>query len=449
MKRLSLFLFVLLLVGVVTGCGDSNNDGKAAESASPSASGAHSTPSQEEAVELIWWVVPDEPLQPVFDEYVSGFNALHPNVKIKKEIVPFDKIDERISIAANTKSLPDIQTGSPNWVMTYALKGFVQPLDDILDKADFDEALLNVHSVDGKLYLLPYSSNAIGLAVNRTMFKEAGAEELLPKSIDEPWTMEQFKKAASAVTDPGKQRYGYGLYAADTAGDQGTHAMLWGFGAKSFSDDNKQAVLNSPEGVEGLKFLLQLSEEGLTPPGVAGLKGGEVIGTMFPKGQIGMVMANAGSIATMEKQFAEGTYPKFDIDLVQYPTKDGVGSNTVLFPNAYWAWNTANDSKMKWAKEFVKFIGSKENMEKIAKAEGIIPTRKSLQSLIDPASIEGKAAKLFQYAGNIGIGVPGYAQTRAAFFPEIQAALLKKKTPEQALKDWTKKANDIIAQNSK
>ncbi|RAV19564.1 ABC transporter substrate-binding protein [Paenibacillus contaminans] len=436
-----------LLFTSIVGCSSGSKSGTSPSPDTGKNAGASSSPSKEN-VELTWWVDTREDVQKTYEEIKADFEKANPNVKINMVKTPDDKINERISIAANTAALPDIQQGSIFWPLSYARKNLLVSLDDIVDKADFEEKTLKNVSVDNKQYIYPNSIVSVGVLINKDIFKEKNALDLLPKNM-EPWTTEQFMKAAKAVTDPAKQIYGYGLYAADTGGDQGHHAMLWGYGAKTWSEDNSKAVINSPQGAEGLDFLVKMVDEGVVPPGAAGLKASAVMNDMFTQGKLGMAFGNIGNVAALNKAFTEGTAKKFDIDLVPFPSKDGKSSNTVLFGYGTWVWNTKNETKMKWSKEFVKFMNSKENMEKMAQASSVIATRKSLAKNYTEGTLQAKTIQLFQYAGDIGLAVPGYPETRNAFFPEIQAALTKKKTSQQALDDWAKKANEIIASSSK
>lgn len=439
MKKSALsVLSIMLAAAAVAGCAKTEDTKK--EAAAPAAS--------KENVQLTWWVDTRGDVQQAYEEMKQGFEKANPNVKINIVKTPDDKINERISIAANTNEMPDIQQGSFFWPLSYAKKDLLVPLDDIVDKQDFEEKTLQSVSVDNKIYIYPNSTVAIGLLVNKDLFKEKGALDLLPKNM-EPWTYDQFLKAAKAVTDPSKQIYGYGLYAGDTGGDQGTHSMLWGFGAKTWNNENNKVVLNSPEGVKGLEFLTSLIDEGVVPPGAAGLKASALLNDMFVQGKLGMQFGNIGNLPVLNKAFNDGAAKKFEVDIVPYPSVDGKSSNTVLFGYGTWMWNTKDATKMKWAKEFIKYANNQENMSKMTKAESVLIARKSLAKSYAEGSLQSKTTQLFKYAGNIGLSVPGYPETRSAFYPELQAAFTKKKTAQQALDDWAKKANDIIANSSK
>ncbi|GAA3409149.1 ABC transporter substrate-binding protein [Paenibacillus hodogayensis] len=442
-KRIAAGMSFVLLAGLLSACG--GGDSKSSPSGGTGASGGT---APKENVELTWWVDTREDVQAIYEGYKAEFEKANPNVKINIVKTPDDKISERISIAVNTSQLPDVQQGSIFWPLTYAKKGLLVPLDEVIDKADFENSSLQSVAVDGKTYIYPNSMTASGLLVNRDLFKAKNAENLLP-AAGGTWTYDQFLQAAKAVNDPSKQVYGFGMYAGDSGGDQGNHMFLWGFGAKTWSDDNTKAVLNSPEGIEGLDFMVKMIDEGVVPPGAAGLKAGAVINEMFLQSKVGMTFGSVGNVGAFTKAFNDGSAKKFDVDLVPYPSKDGKSSSSVLFGYGTWVWNTKNEAKTKWSKEFVKFINTKENMEKMAKASSVIVTRKSLSKTYEENSIQGKTIKLFKYAGNIGAAIPGYTETRNAFFPELQAAFTKKKTSKQSLDDWVKKANDIVTAASK
>lgn len=451
-KTVWIMAAILMFAGLLAACssdnkGDTKGTGASASpTPSGSASGTNALPQGN--FELTWWVDTRDDVQKIYEDYKTEFEKLHSNIKINIVKTPDDKVQERISVAANTAQLPDVQQGSILWPLTYAKKNLLVPLDDIIDKDDFEEGALKSLAVDNKMYIFPNNSTATGLLVNRDLFKAKNANDLLPAN-GATWSYDQFLKAAKAVNDPAKQIYGFGTYAGDIGGDQGHHMFLWGFGAKTWSDDNTKAILNSPQAVEGLEFLLKTIDEGVVPPGAAGLKAGAVINEMFLQGKIGMTFGSIGNLGAFDKAFNEGSAKKFEYDLIPYPSKDGKTSSSVLFGHGTWVWNTKNENKMKWAKEFAKFINNKDNMTKMSKATSVIITRKSLAKSYEPNSMQGKTIQLTKYAGNIGAAIPGYTETRNAFFPELQAVFLKKKTPKQALDDWVAKANEIVAAASK
>ena len=402
-------------------------------------------PAKKDPIEITWWNYPNSINEDLANELASEFMAQNDWITVNVEQKTSDGIAEQISIAANTGALPDVQSGSAQWVLGYATVGLLEPIDGCTDKSIWPEAMVNALSVDGKYYIAPYTNNAIGFAVNRDILKEYGVNDLVPDSTG-TWTFETFTEVLKAVSDPANGRYGLGYYAADTGGDQVHHCLLWGFGAKSYADDNKSSILYSDAAIEGLEYLIDLQDRGLTNPGVAGASCNDVINNMFAGGKVCFVMANSGHMGGIRTAFAEGTYPEFDMDLVPFPTVDGKSSNTASFTDGIWMWNTDDAAREEAATLFMSFLCSKDVMVKLGSQDGNISplVDADLSSLNADAQ---KAYNLFKYAGNYGIGVPGYAEIRPVLVACLQAAFNHEMTAAEALESFQNQANDIINSN--
>lgn len=445
-KIILMFIVVIFITAILGGCKVDPSNSQS-ESQSTSQSSVNADP-----VNLIAWLqnTGGSDYTKALSDSMTKFTAANPDIKIRFEIVATDGINSKISVAAATNTLPDMQDGSPLWFMQYAYLNKLVALDGLFDKAEYDPGLLTASfSANGKVYVLPFGAAAPALWFNKTMFEKAGALDLIPKDIKTTWTIDQFKKAAKAVTDPAKKQYGFGLYAGDQDGDQTRHFMLWAFGASSFNADDTQCILNSAEGAEGMQFLVDLVTEALVPPGCAGLTGAQM-NTMIMNGQIGMFKANTGDISYYKKGIKDGKLTDYEMVMRLFPSKDGKTSETCIQGGGYCLWNTGDDVRIAASKKYLQDFMKPENLKpfvEIEKKAGSIYPGKSMRSVYDPATPEGQVFDLYQYAKDIGVAVPGYAEIRAAYFPEVQAALTKAKTPKQALDDFVKKANEIIAAN--
>ena len=302
-KKIILVLTVVIFVTAILGGCKVNPSNSQSQSQSASQSTITAAP-----VNLIAWLqnTGGSDYTKSLTDSVNKFNTENPNIKVRFEIVATDGINSKISVAAATSTLPDMQDGSPLWFMQYAYLDKLVALDGLFDKTEYDPALLTAsYSANGKVYVLPLGAAAPALWFNKTMFEKAGALDLIPKDIKTTWTIDQFKKAAKAVTDPVKKQYGFGLFAGDQDGDQTRHFFLWAFGASTFNADDTQCILNSAEGVEGMQFMVDLVTEGLVPPGCAGLTGAQM-DTMIMNGQLGMFKANTGDIDYYKQGIKDG-----------------------------------------------------------------------------------------------------------------------------------------------
>lgn len=258
---------------------------------------------------------------------LNSFTKANPNITVRTEIVATDGINSKISVAAATNTLPDIQDAAPTWVLMYGGLGKLVPLDGLFDKTDFDASLLTTaFSTGGKLYVLPMSAGCSALIINKTLFEKDNALGLVPPDINTPWTTAQFMKAAKAVTNATAKTYGFGMHLADQDGDQVYHMFMWAFGASSFNSTDTQCTLNTPEAVAGMQFMVSLADAKVVPPGCVGINGAQM-DTMIVNGQIGMFKASPGDLAYYVQAMKDaGT----NWDFVQrlFPSENGDTSYT-------------------------------------------------------------------------------------------------------------------------
>ena len=157
------------------------------------------------------------------------------------------------------------------------------------------------------------------LCVNKDIFEKIGAVDLLPPSDDRNWTYDQFTAALQAVKDANLDGvYPTILWAANQSGDACNMSYLWGYGARFFENgDYSKVVLNSQAGYDALSFLNQLSADGLTVPGAAGLNDDD----MWAMWQGSQVAITGGYpyLETLAKEADSPFVPYF----VNYPHADG------------------------------------------------------------------------------------------------------------------------------
>lgn len=157
------------------------------------------------------------------------------------------------------------------------LPQFVQ-LDDLLEVSDVvkqaEEAYGAVEDgskinqiINGKYYSVPYFANANGWFARKDWLAEKGIK------LEEIKTFENLRDVALQVSDPAKNRFGWGM-TVNTGGD-GTadiNAVLYAYGGAIVSDDGTKVVFNSPETLQAVTFLADIytnpKYKNMLPPGV-------------------------------------------------------------------------------------------------------------------------------------------------------------------------------------
>jgi ABC-type glycerol-3-phosphate transport system substrate-binding protein len=150
--------------------------------AAPKAEPTEAPPA--EKVSLSFWNMPFV-TQEVSPEYVlkweEDIKTALPNAEVDNFYGPGKYKDQRDKFLLQAKSgKPDVIEGLLEDVAVYVEKGLIDPLDDRFaawaDSAQFVESTLTPLRIGGKLYGIPYNTNARALVYRKDIFEENGLE---------------------------------------------------------------------------------------------------------------------------------------------------------------------------------------------------------------------------------------------------------------------------------
>ena len=169
--------------------------------------------------------------------YNKQYEAAHPGVTVKREVVPFANLITKVLQEASAGDLPNIvMLDDPN-VPQVAATGQLLPLNSLpgFTTAGYVPGAISECNYQGKQYCFPIGTNTVGLFYNKAMF---AAKHLSP-----PTTWAQLESDAKALTS-GKV-YGFAFDA--TPDEQSTFQLEpWAWGAGGQLDNvNSAAWKNS------------------------------------------------------------------------------------------------------------------------------------------------------------------------------------------------------------
>ena len=108
---------------------------------------------------------------------VQAWQALHPGITIKTDLVPFDGADKKYTDAANAGTAPDIFRADIGWTPTFADAGMLLDLTRLFP-ADFQKQFLpapmGTALYKGGMYGVPQVTDALGLLCNKSVMTTAG-----------------------------------------------------------------------------------------------------------------------------------------------------------------------------------------------------------------------------------------------------------------------------------
>ncbi|PYI53458.1 ABC transporter substrate-binding protein [Paenibacillus flagellatus] len=454
------------LTAFLVGCGAGTGGGDSKGAREPAPSGQTSTVNeQDEKTELTIWMTQvgtlragQKPGDWVKEDLIPEWNKLYPNIKVNVEVIPFDGINEKITTAIASSTAPNILLDVPVRTLAYAQMGAVAPLDDVIPAKDLEQIkknpdVMKMVSVNNQIVTMPYSANLVGLILNKSLWKEAGAENLLPQDEFRTWTTDEFKAALKAVANKDKGVYGMTLFALNEQGDQLYNNLMVTHGAKLFTDDySKFTAADSPASEQALQFVKSLVDEGLVHPHPETLSAVNAL-DYWKQRKNGMVVAGTAHADIIKNGLKDGSVvgPN-EYMYVNFPSPTK-GKSALKMEFGFGVVFKSKDAlKDKWAKKFLywsqtgsqTYATASKTFNPFGDAPAWTKDDPELQFL---AKLAGKAKEW--PVVDPGWGIKGYPEMRAAMFPEMQRMFIKEATPKQTIDSISKKFNDIIKKYNK
>jgi arabinogalactan oligomer/maltooligosaccharide transport system substrate-binding protein len=406
-------LLTAILAMAVTGCSKSTT-----------------APGKDQPVTITFWHTYNAQETPTMEAIVKDFEKQNPNIKVQMQAVPFAEAQNKFITAGLAGNAPDVFRSECAWSAQFAAMGLLAPLDDLIsaqDKKDYFPAAAAYYQYRGKTYGVPQSMDALALMYNKRLLKEAG--------VKPPKTMEEFVAVAQKLTNSEKGRYGFCM-----RGDSyWLQPFIWAFGG-GLIDQNRNILINSPESVKALQFVVDLKNKYKVTPMDTDFPNdyqNALVG--FKTGKYAMILNGPWATADI----LSGAEFKDPSNLGIEPIPRGPGGKTGSPVGGHGYVISANSKVREAAYKFIEFINSKESQAKFALKNNILPTRRSAYEL--PEVKNNKLITEFKAVMELATPrpiLPEGGQIYNDFTPNFQAAYAGKKTPQQAMDDiaaaWSK-----------
>lgn len=369
----------------------------------------------------------------LMDAAVAKFEEANPGIQV--EITGYPGTQEGF-----TKLTQAVQSGTgvdlfrlPSDILPLLVRdGLVAPIDAYLteaDRADIYPNLLQSVTIDGKIYAWPLWVPPVGMYLNLDIFEERGVQ--VP---DGDWTYEEFVAIAKQLTftrPDGTQVYGY--TALIDPGVVNAWPFILGDGAKPLSDDNKRYTWDTPEGISGLKKLVDLAQvHKVTPPDFGAQTIEEVQGA-FSGGMVAMYSEPSGASNGYKEQGMNFEVVSMPIGASGKPiTTGGIGLISVS--------QTDDQAKLQAAMDLARYLTSAEVQQDVPGFYLAPGARRSVE-VSDPIA---KFSPFVEYTWITPI-IAEWPQIRTILHPQIQNAIFGQITPEEALTAPAEEINAILS----
>ncbi|MBX3062426.1 MAG: ABC transporter substrate-binding protein [Anaerolineae bacterium] len=316
---------------------------------------------------------------------------------------------------------PDVFYVDSNRLPDLVKAGQLLPIGDKLtDAEDFYPALKDAFTYDGQFYCPPKDFSALALQINTDMFTAAGLEA--------PTTWEELAAAAKALTTDTVAGI---VLPTDPAR---WLAFLYQAGGTVADDGFTKMTINSPEGLEAMKFYTDLYLNGYA-------KTPADLGAGWPGEAFGQGKAAMAFEGNWIYPYLTSTFPDLKFQVTELPA--GKEKATLAFTVCY---GTAPSSKNpEQALKLIDYLTGAEGMKAWTDLGLAMPTRQSLtegwlSKFPDLKAFSDGAAYAHKWQF-----IPGWGAVNDKISEQLSLVFAGQQTPEDALAEIEKTGNDVIA----
>ena len=395
-----------------------------------------STPSNPTASgdkgEIQFWTMQLQPqFTPYFTELIGNFTTANPDTTVKWDDVPWDAMQSKILTSISAKTAPDVVNLNPNFASQLAGKNAWLDLNSKVSpeiQKQYLPKIWQANTLNNLSFGIPWYLTTRVTIYNQDLLKKAGI-------TTPPATYEELAKVAKAVKDKtGK----YAFFITFSPGDSGeVLESLVQMGVK-LVDEQGKAAFDTPEGLAAFKYWVDLYQQGLLPPEV--LTQGHRHGVeLYQSGSTALLSSGAEFLKTIEKNAP--TIAKASAAAPQITGKTGkknVAVMNLVIPR--------DSKRADEALKFALFVTNADNQLAFTQQGGTLPSNiEAIERYIAELDKEGGSSSVEQ-ARKVSAGqlkdaevlippMKNFNQLQKLIYENLQAAMLKQKTVEQAVKE--------------
>lgn len=291
-----------------------------------------------------------------FDSFLKKaaeeFKKENPNITVNVQVIPGDQRADKLSVAIQTKTLPDAFFESTFAMTQYAHMGVLAPIDDIIDeeaKKDIPQPIWDNVMIGGKTYFYPFANSPGTLAYNADLFRQAGLDKYIKGEYEiATWTIEEYEEILKTLKEKLPADIApLGLFAKNNQADTWNIATIRMYGTPYFGADGK-LVANDEAAVKALTKLNEWRKAGYTNTGAESLSSNDVL-ALFQNQKLAISFTSSVLMSNIRTDMEAGKINKFDIRLANIPGEKAPLSFTYVL--AGMVFNTGNEAKMAAAKK--------------------------------------------------------------------------------------------------
>jgi multiple sugar transport system substrate-binding protein len=376
--------------------------------------------------------------EPEMKKLAAEFHEEHPMITIKFENVPAEQAGQVLSTRIAGNNAPDVAYVNASDTADYASRGAAVDLTDYIGRSDvvkpddYVDAFKTFVTYDDKLYGLPVDGETTGLFYRTDRFEEAGIDA-------PPTTWDEFEADAAALTDTSSGKYGFEMFASESA--YYWYPWLYQAGGDLISEDGKDILFTSDEAKKAAEFYVNLAQ--YAPPDYFNSNSYDGR-TAFAQGDTAMYVAGAWLAGTLADEF-----PEIDGKWATAPLPEGdAGCKTTIAGDALMMSEQTKVSDAAWL--WIEFLSKPENIARQTyETEGtLLPPLKSLlegDEILKEKPILKGFIDLMQCGVASTVSNPKFPRIETILNDELGKAIYGDQSADDALENTANQAEAILA----
>jgi len=275
------------------------------------------------------------------------------NVKVNLSWVTQSDLDRRFVTAIEAGTPPDVAGGYERHPARFHALRQLLDVGDVVNAVDkaqggYFSGFAEGVRFGGKYYAVPWGRDVCVMYYRKDKLAEAG--------LGIPSTWDEFRDAATKISNPDKGEWGTGMtYNRSNDGQYAVRGIIWSFGGKLVNEDGVSIALDSMETIEAMEYMKSLFDRGAQPPGAIGW-GDPSNNEAYMGGKIYSTL-NGGSIwwALLEQ-----SHPLKDKTVVAIPPGGSAGRYLCGTAFEMMVFNKTENPEL--AKDFVRYFVNSENL---------------------------------------------------------------------------------------
>jgi multiple sugar transport system substrate-binding protein len=369
---------------------------------------------------------------------IAKFEAANPGVKVEVTSLPWGQAFEKFATMVQGGQIPDVVEMPDRWLALYANNGQLESLEPWMDQwpetKELSDRTIEFGSVvKDTPYMIPYGFYIRAMFWNKKLFQQAGMDA-------PPATMTEFMEASKKISALGGGKTGYCLRGGPGATNGYMMMMANEYGSNEWFDEDGNAMLDKPEAVAGLQFLVDMYQKGYASKDSVNWGFNEIVAGFY-SGSCAMLDQDPDALIAIAEKM-----PKEDFAVAPMP----LGPHDKSFPTigyAGWAMFAASQHKEEsW--KLIAALSSREGNLEWSKFVGVIPTHKGAEK--DPFFATEQYKGWFTELNDprwVLTSMPTYLE-EFGYFADVlsiqggQEALLGKRTADDVAGEWAKYLGD-------